>query len=472
MHINTEKQQVALSSVLAALVLVILKVIIGLKTGSLGILSEAAHSALDLGAAGITLFAVRMADKPADALHTYGHGKIENISALIETVLLLITCGWIMYEAIERLAFGKATELSNIAWGIGIMSLSIVIDFSRSRALSRAAKKYKSQALEADALHFSSDVWGSLVVILGLVCVKVGDYYNSALLNRADALAALAVSLLIIRVSVKLGKRAIDVLLDTAPQGLIAEIMQELKAIQGVLDINTVRLRPAGSQYFIDLNVGINKNESHQAVHAIVHEIRERLTQRIPNSNIMICTYPVTTSSDNDQETWRTIKKIVDLFPVCTNIHNIHVYEISGKKRITIHIEIRHSLDLQATHDLSHRISRLITSSMPDVEDVNITFETMPQRHIIARDITSQSADLIKRIEDLVNKTPECVNCHDIKIFEEGKTLTVFLHCALKENFANETLEKLLQNISQKIKTAISGIENIHIHVEPLEHGM
>ncbi len=470
MPTTTNKQRVAFTSVLAALVLVILKLIVGLRTGSLGILSEAAHSALDLGAAGITLFAVRLADKPADADHTYGHGKIENIAALIETGLLLITCGWIMYEAVERLVFGKAIEISGIAWGIGIMGLSIVVDVSRARALNRAAEKYHSQALEADALHFSSDVWGSVVVILGLVSVKFGEYYHSALLSRADALAALAVSILIIRVSMKLGKRAIDVLLDAAPQGLIATIRQEIQNIRGVLDISTVRLRPAGSQYFIDLTVGINKSESHQAVHAIVHEIRERLSQKIPNSDIMICTYPVTNTPDQDQETWRTIKKIVDLFPECTNIHNIQVYEISGKKRIAIHIEIRNSLSLEATHELSHRISRLIISTIPEVEDVNISFETMRQRHIIARDITSRSEDLVKRIEDVVNKTPECVNCHDIKIYEENRSLTVFLHCAFQENVAHEALEKLLKDISQRIKTASSGIENIHIHVEPLEH--
>ena len=468
MSISSEKQHVALTSVLAAIFLVTVKTIVGIATGSLGILSEAAHSALDLGAAIVTLFAVRLSDKPADADHTYGHGKIESFSALIETVLLLITCGWIIYEAAERLFFGKSIEIINTTWGIGTMVLSIIIDFSRSRALKKVAQKYKSQALEADALHFSSDVWSSLVVTIGLVCVGLGNYYNIALLSYADPIAALGVSLLVIVVSIKLGRQTIDVLLDAAPQGMIAEILREVQDIKGVLDVNTVRVRPAGAQYFIDLNVGINKNESHRVVHSIVHEIRDRLTQKIPNSNIMISTYPIDYAAEEDKETYRAIKKIVDMFPVCTNIHNIHVYEISGSTHIAVHIEVRESQSLEAAHELSHHIGRMITEALPEVADVNVTFETAPQQHIIARDVTGQSADLIKRIENLVNKAPDKLYCHDIKIYQEGEKLTVFLHCALKTNFATEKLEKVSKNISRRIRERFTSIESIHIHVEPL----
>jgi cation diffusion facilitator family transporter len=443
-----------------------------IATGSLGILSEAAHSALDLGAAVITLFAVRLADKPADDDHTYGHGKIESFSALIETLLLLITCGWIIYEAVERLFLGKPTEIINTTWGIGIMVLSIIIDTSRSRALKKVAQKYNSQALEADALHFSSDVWSSLVVIVGLVFVGLGNYYNIALLSHADPIAALGVSLLVIVVSIKLGKKTIAVLLDAAPQGMIADILREVQAIKGVLDVATVRVRPVGAQYFIDLNVGINKNESHRVVYSIVHEISDRLTRKIPNSNTMISTYPIDTAAAEDKETCRVIKKIVDMFPMCTNIHNIHVYEVSGKKHIAVHIEVRESLSLEASHELSHQISQMISEALPEVVEVSVTFETAKQRHIIARDVTGQSADLVKGIEDVVNKAPDRIYCHDIKIYQEGEKLTVFLHCALKKNFATEKLEKVSKNISQRIRKTFASIENIHIHVEPMEREM
>ena len=173
-HTNAqkEKRSAALSSVLFAIGLTTFKIIVGLLTNSLGILAEAAHSALDLVAALMTLFAVRMADKPADKEHNFGHGKIENLSALFETILLLATSAWIIHEAIDRLFFTKADVEVSI-WSFIVMGTSIAIDATRSRILSRAAKKYNSQALEADALHFSTDIWSSSVVILGLIGVTL-----------------------------------------------------------------------------------------------------------------------------------------------------------------------------------------------------------------------------------------------------------------------------------------------------------
>ena len=207
---KNEKQSVALSSVVAAVFLTFTKIIVGIFTGSLGVLSEAAHSALDLGAAIVTFWAVRFSDKPADQDHHYGHGKIESFSALMETALLLLTCVWIIYQAAQKLLFGKPLVVSGSWWGIAIMVISIVINISRAKALKRIAQKYNSQALEADALHFSSDVWSALVVIGGLLCVWCGAKFKIPIMNYGDPVAALGVSLLVIVVSFKLGKRTVD----------------------------------------------------------------------------------------------------------------------------------------------------------------------------------------------------------------------------------------------------------------------
>src|SRR5262244_1680227 len=168
---RAEKRSVAGNSVLAAVAITGLKIVVGVTTGSLGILSEAAHSGLDLVAAVVTLFSVQVSDKPADADHQYGHGKVENFSAFIETGLLLLTCVWIIYEAVKRLFFHHVEIEPSLA-AIGVMLLSMIIDFWRSRALARIARRYDSQALEADALHFSTDIWSSGVVILGLLLVE------------------------------------------------------------------------------------------------------------------------------------------------------------------------------------------------------------------------------------------------------------------------------------------------------------
>ena len=226
-----EKNSAALTSVIAAVGLTSFKIIVGLLTNSLGILAEAAHSALDLAAAIMTLFAVHMADKPADREHNFGHGKIENISALFEAILLLLTSAWIIYEAIDRLFFRKAQVEISI-WSFIVMGTSIAIDYIRSRILYRAAKKYNSQALEADALHFSTDIWSSSVVILGLIGVTISRLIPGLTwLSEADAIAAMLVALIVIFVSGELGWRTITALLDTAPKGMIEKITAEVGTV-------------------------------------------------------------------------------------------------------------------------------------------------------------------------------------------------------------------------------------------------
>src|SRR5512134_2261871 len=215
-----QKVRVALTSVIAAVGLTGAKGVVGWQTGSLGILSEAAHSGLDLIAALITFLSVRVADRPADMDHHYGHGKVENLSALIETALLLLTCLWIIYEALERL-FWKHVEIQPSWIAFAVMTGSIVVDVSRSRALARVAAASGSQALEADALHFQTDVWGSLTVLGGLGAVWAGRQWSIPWLSLADALAAIMVAGIVLVVGGRLGMRAVDGLLDRAPVELV-----------------------------------------------------------------------------------------------------------------------------------------------------------------------------------------------------------------------------------------------------------
>jgi cation diffusion facilitator family transporter len=239
-----DKTRVALTSVVAAVALTGTKVVVGVMSGSLGILSEAAHSALDLVAAAVTYFAVRAAARPADREHTYGHGKVENLSALFETVLLLATCVWIVWEAVRRLVFADA-HVEASGWAFGVMALSIVVDWSRSRALKRAADKYQSQALEADALHFSTDIWSSCVVIVGLGCVWLAGRLQLPWLVRADAVAAVGVAAIVVWISVKLGRRTVDALLDAVP-GELRDQVAEAARVRDVLDVGQVRIRQSG----------------------------------------------------------------------------------------------------------------------------------------------------------------------------------------------------------------------------------
>ncbi len=268
-NLKEEKSRVAFYSVLAAILLTSFKLIVGLLTNSLGILSEALHSGLDLVAALITLFAVRVSDKPADKTHNYGHGKVENLSALVETLLLFITCFWIINEAISRLTTG-GQMIKVTFWSYAVVIVSIVIDFTRSRALSRVAKKHNSQALEADALHFSTDIWSSSVVLLGLICANFGFI-------SADAIAALFVALIVIYVSYKLGKRSIDALLDKTPEEAVSKIEEVLKSAKGITRFHDLRVRTMGAETLVEINIhvtpGITIEKAHQISHDVEHEI-------------------------------------------------------------------------------------------------------------------------------------------------------------------------------------------------------
>lgn len=273
---ETEKQRVAGVSVIAALFLTGFKLIIGLITGSLGLLSEALHSGLDLIAALITWFSVRISDRPPDRDHHYGHGKIENFSALIETILLLITCVWIIYEAVKRLTGGNP-EIEVNYFSYIVVITSIVIDVMRSRALYKVAKKYNSQALEADALHFSTDIWSSLVVLFGLILAHFGYFF-------ADSVAALAVAMIVLGVSYRLGKRAIDVLLDRSPADLVKQIEPILAGSAGILRFHDLKVRSAGAEIFIEVTIHVDNTLSLEAAHHISHQAENKIKEAIPRS--------------------------------------------------------------------------------------------------------------------------------------------------------------------------------------------
>ena len=288
-----EKTSAALSSVVAAIGLTTFKIIVGVLTNSLGILAEAAHSGLDLVAALMTLFAVRIADKPADREHNFGHGKVENLSALFETVLLLATSAWIIYEAVQRL-FYKNEHVETSIWSFIVMGTSIVIDYTRSRILYKTARKYNSQALEADALHFSTDIWSSSVVILGLIGVSLARIVPGLnWMGQADAIAALVVALIVIFISAELGWRTVQALLDAAPRGIADRIVELVVGMQGIQDCHAVRVRPSGARWFVDLHVTMDGTTSLTEAHLLTEQIEKQVHEILPESDVTVHAEPL-----------------------------------------------------------------------------------------------------------------------------------------------------------------------------------
>ena len=290
-----EKKKVALWSVVAAVFITAFKLIIGILTGSLGILSEALHSGLDMVAAIITYFSVRVSDKPADREHNYGHGKVENLSALIETILLLVTCVWIIYEAVHRLLSGQ-TNIEVTVWSYVVVICSIIIDYTRSRALYRVARKHNSQALEADALHFSTDIWSSTVVLFGLICYQLLGWH------QADSIAALFVAVIVLFVSYQLGRKAIDVLLDKSPVNTTKVVHEILKNFPEVLKYHGLKARTAGADTFIKFNVHFNPDLSLREVHEVCDHIESEIKNRVVRSEVYIHAEPEEISHLENEE--------------------------------------------------------------------------------------------------------------------------------------------------------------------------
>src|SRR5437016_4160192 len=295
---QAEKRSVAGNSVLAAIAITGLKIVVGITTGSRGILSEAAHSGLDLIASILTFFSVRVSDKPADADHQYGHGKVENFSAFVETGLLLLTCAWIIYEAALRIFFHHIEIEPSIA-AFAVMVFSMGLDWWRSRVLGRIANKYDSQALEADALHFSTDIWSAGVVVLGLGLVLIGRTYHVEWLRDSDPIAALFVAGVVVSVSWRLARRTIDALLDAAPPGVRSHIYDAVSRVDGVIEVDRVRIRRAGNRYFADLAIGVARTVTFQRSGQLASAVTDAVQRVLPDADVTVQPLPRAPGSEN-----------------------------------------------------------------------------------------------------------------------------------------------------------------------------
>ena len=460
-----EKRRVALRSVLAAIFLTGVKIVVGLWTGSLGILSEAAHSGLDLVAAVVTFLAVRVSDKPADAEHTYGHGKVENLSALIETLLLLATCVWIIYEAIERLFF-KHVTVDASAWAFGVMLTSIVIDVSGSRALKRVAEKHDSQALEADALHFSTDVWSSAVVIVGLALVRIGELAGGqvAWLGKADALAALGVAIIVIYVGVQLGKRTVDVLLDTAPAGLIQQIGAEVGRLPGVLSCSQVRVRRSGAEVFVDMNVSVERSVSVEEAHAIATSIENRVQQLVPRSDVVVHIDPLA----SPDESWADkIRAIADRHGL--RAHGLRIHDIKGDLSVELHVEVPDDLNLGQAHDLTTRFEDDVQTEIGHVAEINTHIEPIGNEKADSR-LAEKERELVHRaVESIAREVCGGEGIHAVTVRREKGELSISLHCALAEDMPITEAHQLSAQVETRLRERMPRLGRVLIHVEPTE---
>jgi len=457
----SEKRTVALRSVLAAIFLTGLKLTVGLLTGSLGILSEAAHSGLDLVAALATYLSVRVSDKPADADHQYGHQKFENFSAFLQTGLLLATCVWIVFAAIRRLFFQPVRVELNL-WAFAVMVVAIVVDFFRSRELLRTAKKHNSVALEADALHFRTDIWSSSVVIVGLAALWVGDRLGLPQLRVADPLAALVVTAIVIWISVRLGRRTIDALLDAAPTGLRAQLMEAVRGVDGVVSCDRVRIRDAGSKFFVDANIAVERTIPFDHVPAIIAEARARIGKILPDADIVIATNPQAPHEDDIFEKVKWVARRSNLA-----IHDLLVHEVDGQLTLDLHLEVDEHNTLQQAHNQVNYLEAQIYEEVPQIAVINTHIECEGS-HIETDKMSGiLRALMLRKLQEVATQVPEIIDCHDIAIREVGHKIYVSCHCLMDGSLSVPVVHEKTVELEVLFRKIYPDIYKVTIHTEP-----
>jgi len=456
-----EKRSVAFFSVLAALLLMGTKLVVGFWTGSLGIVAEALHSGLDLMAAVITLWAVRVSGRPADAEHAYGHGKIENLSALFETLLLLATCAWIIKEAVERLFFQATVHVDANIWSFLVIILSIVVDYSRSRALMRVAKKHASQALEADALHFSTDIWSSLVVLLGLICVLVGHELDTPWLFKADAAAALGVAAVVVVVSFRMGKAAINDLLDWVPIDLSRRVAAVAK-IPEVHEVKDVRVRRSGPGLFMDLTLVLDPRESLDRSHELADKVAATIKAEFPRADVVAHVEPAPVSS---QDMSTAARRLAERHG--TNAHDIRVFEKDGCLTMELHLEMAEALSLGEAHQKVSTLEQDLRAALPGLAQV-ITHIEPTEAMASVRD--AEPVD-VERISLCLMGFPEWasvgVSAHDVRVQWSEGVLSVSFHCTLAATTSIKQAHAFTHRIEQYLRAQIPGLGRIVVHTEP-----
>jgi cation diffusion facilitator family transporter len=457
---RAEKRSVAGNSVIAAVGITVLKMVVGLTTGSLGILSEAAHSGLDLIAATVTLFSVRVSDKPADADHQYGHGKVENFSAFIETGLLLLTCVAIIYEAIKRLFFHHV-EIEPTLPAFLVMFVSMGVDFWRSRLLGRIAEKYDSQALQADALHFSTDIWSSGVVAFGLGLVLVGRNLGISWLIDADPVAALFVAGVIMFVSTRLARRTVDALLDTAPPGARGKIMGALRNVEGLLEVDRVRIRRAGNRYFADVSVGLARNVTFQKSGQVADEVTRAVNHVLPNTDVVVHSVPRPASAENIFDRVRAVATLHNL-----NVHDVSVQDLDGQLHVEQHLELDENMPLKQAHDQVSVLESEIRTEIPEIKSILTHIESEPAT-IEAGEQIERDSRLEAKLKAVANNFPEILDMHDIEVKRVRDHVYFSCHCTFPDELPLSRVHDISTALEIRFKQQAPELFRVLIHPEP-----
>jgi cation diffusion facilitator family transporter len=450
-----EKEAVALGSILASGLLTALKLAVGLATGSLGILSEAAHSGLDCGATILTYIAVRISGKPADRDHPYGHGKIESVAALAESGFLFLTSACILYEAGRRLIYGGVDVEPSWA-ALGVMGFSMVLDFFRSRTLSKVARETKSPALEADALHFRADIYSSGVVVLGLGLVALGY-------PLGDPLAAGAVALFVMRAGYRLGRETIDTLTDTAPGGVDDLARAALRDMPDIARIERVRSGPRGSVMAVDVEIAVGRTLPLETVSEIRQEAIRRIHAKLPGTEVVVQTRPLALDDETILD-----RVLVIAAAQRVPVHHVTVQHADDQFSVSFDLEVDGSQTIEAAHKTASALERAIRRELGDEIEVESHIEPLQIDAVTAGSLPWPDYRQIRdTIESLAEAAPVLLDAHDIRVRQTAHGLYISFHCHVPRDETVETVHSAASTLENQIREQIPGTRRIIVHTEP-----
>jgi cation diffusion facilitator family transporter len=450
------KERVALSSIAISAGLTVAKGIVGLFSGSLAVLSEAAHSLIDLFATIITYFAVRVSGMPADAEHHYGHGKVESVAALAATALLFGLALYVIWEAANRLLIGSTHPVEATYWAFAVVGASIVVDFFRARLLYRVASETSSQALEADALHFGSDMWSSLSVLVGLGGVAAG-------LQWADAAAALVVAVFICIAGWRLGRRTIDTLTDTAPVGAAERISAIARKVKGVVTVDRVRVRPVGASLFVETAVGVSRTLPLDRVSQVEKEIAQAIRADIANAEVTVITTPRALDDETVMERVMVIARNRGLA-----VHHVTVHRLQDKLAISLDLEVDGRLPLGRAHEIADALEAAIAEELSDEVEVETHIEPLQSDDAAGRDApeTIQS-DVAATLNGLVRPHGLLRDVHDVRVRETPQGLVVNFHCRAEPTLTVDAIHRAVDELERRLREERDDVHRAIGHAEP-----
>ncbi len=467
---DMEKQRAAQNSLFCAIGLTVLKLAAGVTSNSLGILSEALHSSLDLLAAAITLFAVKMASRPADKKYPYGYGKIENLSALAETLLLLVTCGWIVHEAVDRLFF-ESQAVYPSWWGVSVIVIAMLVDISRAKMLHKIAKKHKSQALEADALHFSTDIWSSAVVLVGLACVWVSTVLPpewSELIRclcMGDAAAALVVSAIVIFMGLKLSNKAVNALLDGDGLAQTEKLEKELAEHFPGCAIHRLRVRESGAKIFVDLTAETPAILPVESAHELSDNIEAVICESVPGADVTVHIEPAKNSGIGILATTQAIAAAYALA-----IHNVTLsrQKDDGSLLIFLHVETPPEMTLDEAHqrvarfegELRERLAaNVLTHIEPSEQNIGVCSKLPP----------GEAQRLRETVKNVLKVFPTIFGVHNFRFYHLGDGPLLSLHCRMPASLTVADAHTLASLLERELLAQAPSLRRILIHTDP-EH--